>query len=193
MLKQVRNNKIFQIVYKILRTIFFVFFGLYLVFILLQRVSNNASIFGYRIFNVASDSMKPVYEIGDVLLVKEVDSSMLQIGDDITYLGQSGDFAGKIITHRLIEIEQTGSTTKYRTKGIANEVEDPKITSDQIYGKASRKLGVLSMISKVVRNKFGFFFLIFIPLVLVLFLEVADTVMDFIEVKKEKRESEQDE
>ena len=46
------------------------------------------------------------------------------------------------------------------------------------------KLILITLISNVIHNQFGFFFLIFIPIVLFIFLEVADTIMDMREEKK---------
>ena len=48
-------------------------------------------------------------------------------------------------------------------------------------GKVVHKLLLLSLISKVINNTYGFYFLIFVPLVVVIFLEV----MESIEEKKE--------
>ena len=45
--------------------------------------------------------MIPEYNINDVLLVKEIDKEQLQVGDDITYLGNKFDVNGRIVTHRI--------------------------------------------------------------------------------------------
>ena len=72
---------------------------------------------------------------------------------------------------------------QYITKGINNEVEDPVINDRQIYGKVVGKVPIISEINHIVKNQYGFFFLIFLPIVLVVFLEIADTITD---IKKDK-------
>ena len=90
-----------------------------------------------------------------------------------------------IVTHRITKIEtKSDGSLLFTIKGDANQVEDPVIDSSQIYGKVTMKLTLITLISNVIHNQFGFFFLIFIPIVLFIFLEVADTIMDMREEKK---------
>ena len=65
-----------------------VFLILLVTMLAIQRFSNNDfALFGYRMFSVATGSMIPVYEVGDVVVVKEVDPATLKVDDDITYFG----------------------------------------------------------------------------------------------------------
>ena len=58
--------------------------------IVTQRISNNDKAFlGFRIFRVQTGSMIPVYNIGDVILVKEKGLDKISVGDDVTYWGIS--------------------------------------------------------------------------------------------------------
>lgn len=189
MIQKIKNNKILHILYRALEFIVFGALILYVIMIAFQRFSNNQSILGYRIFTVASGSMEPAYKVGDVILVKDTDPSKLQVGDVITYLGNQSSVSGMLITHRIIKIEQkTDGTLAYTIKGDANQMEDPVIDSSQIYGKVVTKLSFFTVISNIIHNQFGFFFLVFIPIVLFIFLEVADTIMDIKEEKKEIKE-----
>lgn len=189
MIQKIKNNKILHILYRALEFIVFGALILYVMMIAFQRFSNNQSILGYRIFTVASGSMEPTYKVGDVILVKDTDPSKLQVGDVITYLGNQSSVSGMLITHRIIKIEQkTDGTLAYTIKGDANQMEDPIIDSSQIYGKVVTKLSFFTIISNIIHNQFGFFFLVFIPIVLFIFLEVADTIMDIKEEKKEIKE-----
>ena len=98
----------------------------------------------------------------------------MKVGDDVTYLGATQDFEGRIVTHRIIEINEEEGTL--RTQGVANDTADPVIKSDQLYGKVVYRSVILSFITNLVHNKIGFYFLIFFPLVLVIFLEIADII-----------------
>ena len=59
----------------------------------------NKSIFGYRSYVIASNSMYPVLEYGDVILVKDISFDDIEIGDIITYQGNNGELKNKIIEH----------------------------------------------------------------------------------------------
>lgn len=192
MLRKILDSKYFQIPYKIIKAIIFIVLLLYVVFTIIQRVSGNQSIFGYRLFAVATGSMVPDYNINDVLAIKEVNHNEIKVGDDITYLGKKQDVSGKIVTHRIINIEEKNGKKTYLTKGINNDVEDPTIGDNQIYGKVVGKVPVVTQINHIVKNQYGFFFLIFLPLVIVIFLEIADTVTEMKQdkIEKDKKEDE---
>lgn len=187
MLRKILDSKYFQIPYKIIKTIIFLVLICYLAFIIIQRVSGNQSVFGYRLFSVATGSMVPDYNIDDVLAIKDVNPDELQVGDDITYLGNKQDVNGRIVTHRIISIEEKNGKKEYVTKGINNSVEDPTIEANQIYGKVIGKVPIITEINHIVKNQYGFFFLIFLPLVIVVFLEIADTIT---EMKRDKKDVE---
>lgn len=156
----------------------------------LQRFSNNKiAIGGYRAFNVATGSMIPTYQIGDVLIVKEVNPDELKEGDPVSYLGKSGSFAGKIVTHRIIKIEETENGKVFHTKGDNNDSEDPLIKGDQIYGKVIYKCKIISMLTKLMNNLTAFYVIVFIPLGILIFLQIKDRLD---EKREEKQEDDND-
>ena len=96
--------------------------------------------------------------MGDVILVKECPVEGIHEGDVITYRGTQGEFAGKDITHKVIEepVTDTGGTVHLQTKGIRpGAIEDPKITGDQVLGRYVRTLKVLSVVYTVFRQWYG--------------------------------------
>ena len=141
--------------------------------ILIQRFSNNnMSLAGYRIFTVVTESMVPKYEVGDVILIKEEEKTNIQVGDDVTYMGKIGSYADKIITHQVIGIEMgNDGLLKFHTKGIANEDEDPLVSEEQIYGVVQAKLQVVTFLNRIINNMYGMYFLIIIPLAIIMFTE----------------------
>ncbi len=83
-----------------------------------------ANLFGYSLFEVATGSMSPTIEVGDVVitkLTKEVNEN-----DIIVYMD-----GNNIITHRLIE--KNGD--KIITRGDANNSEDKPIEEKMIIGE----------------------------------------------------------
>jgi len=186
MFEKIKNNKVLKLIYNVAYTILVIITLLILIAVLLQRVSNNTiSLGGFRIFNVATGSMIPKYQVGDILISKTINPSDVKVGDDVVYTGMKGDFAGKIITHQVIQIEPNEGNLVFHTKGIANDTEDPTIEGNQILGKVLYRTIVLSYISKIINNLYSFYFVIFIPIALLLFIEIRRTINSFREDKDE--------
>ena len=196
-MKKILDNIVFKIVYNIIKWSFIVIVFLYIAFVAVQRLSGNKSIMGYRLFTVATGSMEGVYNINDVIVVKDCDTNNLKVGDDVAYMGKVDDLAGKLITHRIIDIKENadGSRT-FTTQGVNTDVEDPSITADQILGQVQGVMPVITQINHAVKSQVGFFLLVFVPLVLVIALEIAQTVVEMkieknelVEIKKQEEEN----
>lgn len=180
-----KENKVFKIIKSILNWVIALAVILFVIVVVLQRFSNNKlSFFNYRMFTVISGSMKPTYDIGDVLISKETKSSNIKIGDTISYLGKSGSFADKVITHKVVGITKD-SNGKYifRTKGMANLVEDPLVSEEQLYGVVIYKVKSLSLVYKLVSTKYGMLIFVIIPL----FYVIGSEILSFMLEKEEKR------
>ena len=180
MLNKIKNNKELKIIGNIIYYILLALVILILAVVILQRVSkNNASIGGIRIFNIVTESMFPEYQIGDVLISKKIEPSKIKVGDDLVYLGTEQGFAGRVVTHRVVDIEESDGKYRFHTKGLANEVEDPVVQENQIYGIVIYKTYILSFITKIINNIYGFYFLIFIPLTILI-------IVKFVKIRNEK-------
>lgn len=92
--------------------------------------------------------MEPRLSVGDIILSKEIDDiTKVEQGDIITYNGESGDYAGKMITHEVVVAPHELDNTYYlQTKGTANDYPDPEIREDQIVGLMVCSLGFFSAI-----------------------------------------------
>ena len=84
-MKRVFDNKIFKTVTGVVRTFLIILMVFYVGFVILQRLSGNNSIMGYRFFTVATGSMKGVYDVNDVIAVQDCEVKNLKVGDDIAY------------------------------------------------------------------------------------------------------------
>lgn len=142
-----------------------------LISILQSTLLQNKSIFGYRTYVIASNSMYPILKYGDVVLIKETDFTTLKKGDIITYYGKEKEVKDKIITHEIIDILTENNTTVLKTKGTANTGIDPYVYKDQVYGKCIYKFKIISILSKIIRDKIGFFICILIPFTILFILE----------------------
>ena len=177
-----------RIIGAVLRVLFTIFIVCFVLVVCLQRFSKNEiSVFNLRMFTVASGSMVPKYKIGDVLISKETDPSKIKIGDAVTYLGKSGDFKGKVVTHEVIQIEKdTDGKYLFHTKGIANLVEDPVVSQEQIYGVVVYKPIILSWLYGLISNKFAFYCLIIVPLIGIVIYEIVATLVEKEDEKRAK-------
>lgn len=186
-INKIKNNKILNMLLMFLKVVSAFLIIIVVCIVFFQRISDNKmTIAGVGIFTIVSESMTPDYEVWDMIVSKKVDTSSIKVGDDVVYLGQKGDFNGKIVTHRVIEIKETNGKRQFITKGIANDLEDPIIDSSQVYGKVLFKSKVLSFLSKLINNLYGFYFIVFVPFVIMLFIEIIDIVNEKEELKKVK-------
>ena len=55
------------------------------------------SVLGYNMYVIASPSMSPELEIGDVIISKAYDGGDLEVGDVVQFVSRSGETQGKII------------------------------------------------------------------------------------------------
>ena len=180
-----KKKNIIKIILGIIKSIATFFIVCVFSIIFLQRVSNNSiNLAGFSIYTVVTESMYPKYKVYDMILVKSVDTKSIKVHDDVVYKGEKSDFQGKIVTHRVEDITEDNGVLTFTTKGINNDIEDPLVNENQIMGKVVHKLLLLSLISKVINNTYGFYFLIFVPLVVVIFLEVMESIEEKKELKK---------
>ena len=173
-----KENKGLKIIKSVLNFVIALLVILFVIVVVLQRFSNNKlSFFNFRMFTVVSGSMKPTYDIGDVLISKETDASKIKVGDTISYLGRAGSFRDKVITHKVVGIEKDeNGKYVFRTKGTANLVEDPLVYQDQLYGVVVYKVKLLS---------YGMLIFVIIPL----FYVIGSEILSFMLEKEEKRRS----
>ena len=80
---------------------------------------------------IATGSMEPELEVGDVVIISEPAADDLQTGDIIAF-----EKDGALVIHRLAEIYEEDGETVYITKGDANNANDAgSITAGDIAGK----------------------------------------------------------
>ena len=190
-LKKIKENKVVKFIGNVLYTLMFILVALLLVVVIMQRVTNNnITIGGIRIFSVATGSMVPVYEVGDILISKEVEPEKIKVGDDLVYVGKEGSFKNKVVTHRVNSVEkQEDGNYKIITQGIANNAEDPEIDQTQVLGGVLCKLHILSFLGKLVRNVYMFYFLIFVPVGILVYRNIKNLAS----IGKEDEEDDEEE
>lgn len=152
-------NKL-KIVLKVVYNILFVLLLLSATFILLTTYN---LIPGYNFYVVMSGSMEPSIHTGSVVAVhEEIDYS---IQDVITV--QMKNDPSQSYTHRIVE-KIKEDTTSFRTKGDANESQDPDIAQqDQVLGKVIFSIPVVGYIANFAKQPTGFILMIIVPSIII--------------------------
>ncbi len=177
MVNEIKNNKFLKFIKTLVKIIITILILLVVAVILVQRVTNNKlNLGGFGLYTVVTTSMVPEYKVGDMLLARKKEINDIKIGNDVVYLGEVDTYKDKIVTHRVINIEEENGEKVFHTKGIANPLEDPLVYSRQIYGVVIGKSVILSFLSGLINSSYGFYFLIFVPVVVIVFLEIMDAI-----------------
>lgn len=94
-------------------------------------VLSSTGLLGFRPSVVASGSMTPALEVGDMSISTKVNPDAIRLGDIIQYVKD-----GEVIIHRVIEIQGIGKDAKvFITKGDANAVPDDPVPQAAVLGK----------------------------------------------------------
>lgn len=153
---------------------------------------NVPYIFGYRVLQVISDSMKPTIEDETCIVIKKVDAEDIEVGDIITFVSEAADIKGYLNTHRVYEIvtdEETGEV-QYITKGDAYDQPDLyPVDYEQIAGEYVGEMPFGRLLYKGIRflaDRNNYFIVVILPLFFC-FMSYAKQLFNTL-FKKEKDE-----
>lgn len=178
LVRKIKENKILRFIVGFVKTIITLVLILMLLVILVQRFSSNdLSIGGIRVFTIISNSMLPDYEPGDILVLKEENPSNIMIGDDVTYIGKTGQVKGLVVTHKVIDKREEEGKYYFTTQGTNNEIADPEIDESQIYGKVIYKTVLLSVLCKIMLKPAGYYVL-FMLVALVISYQIVSMIFN---------------
>ncbi|MDD2376709.1 MAG: signal peptidase I [Clostridia bacterium] len=154
--------------------IFFIIISFIILVLFTRLFPRSNGLFGLKIFSVSTASMSPKLKVGDVIIVKKTDYSKIKVGDIISYEGMTSEFKDKIITHQVEQIITENDRYIYYTKGISNPILDPAVYQEQVYGVVIYKIFTVSIISRLMRNVFGFIFIVILPLAILFRSELKE-------------------
>ena len=122
--------------------------------------------FGYKAYNITTNSMEPTINIGDIIIVKKVNNEdKLKNGDIISF--RKND---EVVTHRIIDITETNGEKRYITKGDNNNIPDlEKLSFSQIEGVKVISIPYLGRIVEFLENQIIFLIVILIILIIYLY------------------------
>lgn len=110
-----------------------------LVIIVILAIWFALGIFPVKPIAIATGSMSPQINIGDVAIIKKCGPNDVEVGDIIEY--KMPDFT---VVHRIVEIKQENGRYYFATKGDSNDSRDKNlVTEDQLIGKCLFKIRYL--------------------------------------------------
>ena len=140
----------------------FVFFS-----IIIINPNTGHNFFGYTFFIVETDSMKPVFNPGDCIIVKKVTSyDDVGVGKDIAFVRKSD---GETVTHRIIDVKQDeNGKLSYVTRGVHITTADPgTVEFEDIIGVRVRTVAWLGQTVTFFRTPYGIvtFLILFVSII----------------------------
>lgn len=141
--------------------------------VMLVRMSGNTpSLFGYQFYVIASPSMEPELSVGDIIISEKYTDQQIENGDIITFLGREGSLNGKVVTHQVVDVKEINGELSITTKGLANNIEDPSITSDDVLSIMKYKTVAFGFVYQLISSTPGFILLILLPLLALIASEI---------------------
>ena len=149
-------TKVFLYVVFLLLIIIFLLFIFYFVDLLYNVRSGEDKPPLFDAYVIVSPSMVPTIKVQDAIIIGRVDPNDLEQGDIISYLATDSYYSGKVITHRIIGIEEASDgTLLFRTKGDNNNVADGTLVDeDNVYGKVLFRIPMLGYIRQFLSTYF---------------------------------------
>ena len=112
-------------------------------------------IFGLEIYTVMSGSMEPEYHVGSLIYVKPANTDELKEGDVITFIADENN---TIVTHRIVEVTNTGGAKHFRTQGDANDAADAKeVHYKNVLGKPEFSIPLLGYLAYHIQRPPGLY------------------------------------
>jgi len=158
------------------------------------------SIFGHKLFIVMSGSMQSKINIGDMVVIKEIDAKELKTNDIIAFKGAEN----QVTTHRIINVVNDNGEIGFETKGDSNNVKDEAIVHiNDIEGKMVFNIPKIGELVLFIQKPLGIFLSIIVILLIVGIMFIIENqkssgkrykdkqyMKEFEEFKKQKMEEE---
>lgn len=153
---------------------------------------NDRSIFGYKAFIVLSDSMAATdFNAGDVVLVKEVDPTTLEVGDIICFSSADPDNYGETVTHKIraLTVDKDGNPA-FITYGTSTDTDDKTpVTYPFIKGQYFGRIPYAGTFFRFLKTTPGYICCILVPFMLLILSQAVNSIKLFRAYKDEQSEA----
>lgn len=154
--------------------LFFSIFVMIFTIISVNTVGKEKGIFGYNPYIVLSDSMKGVFDVGDIVISKETDTASLAEGDIISFKSIDPNNYDTVVTHKIKSITTYEGEKAFITYGVNTGVEDAyPVPTDRVIGEYKFRLPKMGYFFQFLKTPMGYFVLIFLPFMLLIVSEAA--------------------
>ena len=119
---------------------------------------------GYKPMMVMTESMEDYILAGDVIIVKEVDPTTLEVGDVITFFDPLGN-GTTTVTHRIIDKIEDATGLWFQTQGDNNNTPDKELVeASAVIGIYQLRIPYIAHVALFMQTVPGLIVSIFVPL-----------------------------
>ena len=189
-------KKVLSVIFDILAWILLIFAFIITIMVFGSEKNNGVpTLLGYMPMSVQSDSMKPTFKEGDLIIAKKVDDLYSLKEDDVITFYTIIDGQRVINTHRIVKITEEDNTKTFITRGDNNPVDDETpVSASDILGKwTNTKISGLGKFLDFITTKTGFFICVLIPIAIFFIFELYKFIAVLIEAKQVKITEEDEE
>ena len=187
-----KAKKIINTIVDVLIVLILVVSVLMVVLSLTTKSSGVPTLFGYAPMNVASYSMEPTINKGDLIFTKVTNDIGYEykVGDIVTFPIEI-DGIQTYNTHRIVEVIEDDGITYYVTAGDnkdTNPIADKEMqTSNSIVAiYTGTKIPGIGNFFGFIRTQLGFFLCVLLPMILFFVYEAIRVIMNNLAYNKEK-------
>ena len=128
----------------------------------------------YSAYVIVSGSMEPIIKVKDAVVVRRCEEADIKIGDVVTYRSMDEAFYGILITHRVVNIEDSNGEKVYITKGDNNETIDrTPVKFSQILGKVAMRIPKIGYLKYFLTDYYGWIIAVVIPSVAIISYDIV--------------------
>ena len=152
---------------------------------------NDRDLFGYKAYIVNTDSMSATdFNAGDLIFVKEVDPTTIQVGDIITFISQNDESFGQTVTHKVRKLTRDANGNPgFVTYGTTTNTDDATVvTFPYILGKYQSHLPYVGTFFQFLKTPQGYIVCIFVPFMLLILYQGINCIKLFRRYKGEQLE-----
>jgi signal peptidase len=128
---------------------------------------------GWQLHMVLSGSMAPTLGLGSVVAVEPLPAARVEVGDVITFSRRSGI----PVTHRVVDVIDSGGSRQFLTKGDANEDPDPEPRpAGAVVGEVQVHVPYMGYLAYWLRQPLGLLLLLVLPGAVFILLELRSLI-----------------